>query len=157
MNEPDHYVYRAYDAAGLLLYIGCTGNPKQREGGHKSASPWFQYAVRFEYEGPYHMGCAYSREDAAIESEQSFFNATHADRARSQANRAECRRRLAGCGIPSAAYFDDDAVEAVQNAAADEYVAAMERMRRSIADTHPYLDFNDRMARYLEARKSVAA
>jgi hypothetical protein len=38
-NVP-HYVYRCYDAAGDLLYIGCTNSPVYRIKGHRTSSPW---------------------------------------------------------------------------------------------------------------------
>lgn len=39
-DEP-HYVYRCYDAAGDLLYVGCTYNPVARREQHEKRSPWF--------------------------------------------------------------------------------------------------------------------
>lgn len=36
-----HFVYHCYDADDVVLYVGCTGNPKQRELGHRNASPWW--------------------------------------------------------------------------------------------------------------------
>lgn len=37
-------VYRVYDAAGLLLYVGCTKQPiEQRMRGHELQSPWWPF------------------------------------------------------------------------------------------------------------------
>lgn len=35
------YTYRCYDERGRIIYIGFTGNPTQRERGHKQESPWW--------------------------------------------------------------------------------------------------------------------
>lgn len=40
MNEENHFLYRHYDAEGVLLYIGVTMFPKSRLASHKSLSPW---------------------------------------------------------------------------------------------------------------------
>lgn len=41
--EPGHYVYRLFDAAGLLLYVGSTGNVWERFGQHagRLRQPWW--------------------------------------------------------------------------------------------------------------------
>ena len=40
MTEPAA-LYRCYDSAGALLYVGVSGDVKIRASRHKSASPWF--------------------------------------------------------------------------------------------------------------------
>lgn len=35
------FVYRCYDAAGRLLYVGCSTNPRERLNGHRASSWWF--------------------------------------------------------------------------------------------------------------------
>lgn len=44
-DERPHVVYRAYDADGHLLYIGCTVNLRRRIHQHLWASPWWRRAV----------------------------------------------------------------------------------------------------------------
>jgi predicted GIY-YIG superfamily endonuclease len=80
MTARTHFVYRAFDADGRLLYVGCTKAPQRRHAAHRNSSPWFQYAEHFTMAGPYAKAEALRREDAAIESENPWFNATRADR-----------------------------------------------------------------------------
>lgn len=79
----DHYLYRCYDADGLLLYIGCTSNVSRRIAAHRSgagqavASRWLSSAfmVRHEVVGPF-AGREAGRdaERLAIHLEQPLFN-----------------------------------------------------------------------------------
>ena len=39
------YLYRAKDEAGVVLYVGITGNPKQRQDTHAYTSPWRELSV----------------------------------------------------------------------------------------------------------------
>ena len=39
MSRP-HFLYRQFDAAGRLLYVGITSLPEDRERNHKARSPW---------------------------------------------------------------------------------------------------------------------
>ena len=39
-------LYRYYDDAGRLLYVGIANNPLDRQSQHRSASPWFKQAAR---------------------------------------------------------------------------------------------------------------
>lgn len=56
-----HWVYRCYDDAGVLLYVGCSAHPKTRFGYHRNAracsakaSRWLRATqARIEVEGPY--------------------------------------------------------------------------------------------------------
>lgn len=40
-DQRPHYVYRYYDSAGALLYIGCTVNPRARDKQHRASSSWY--------------------------------------------------------------------------------------------------------------------
>lgn len=40
-DESPHYVYRHYNDDGVLLYVGCTYDPRTRRAGHKQSSWWF--------------------------------------------------------------------------------------------------------------------
>lgn len=56
------YVYRMYDAEGLLLYVGKTYRVKQRLEGHAKDKPWFGDVARLEVR-------IYKNEDAALAAE----------------------------------------------------------------------------------------
>lgn len=74
MSERTHYVYRAFDNASRLLYVGCTGNPAQRRTEHQASSVWIKYATRFAMEGPLEKRAAFTRERAVITAEEPLFN-----------------------------------------------------------------------------------
>lgn len=42
------FVYRCFDAAGELLYVGCAQNVAQRMAGHRYKSPWAAHVDRVE-------------------------------------------------------------------------------------------------------------
>lgn len=44
------YVYRAFDRAGRLLYVGCASDVGVRLGSHAKSSPWWIYHDRVESE-----------------------------------------------------------------------------------------------------------
>lgn len=77
-----HYIYRCYDADGLLLYIGCTSSVKNRIRGHKTspknkASRWLQACMdRYEVDADRYPNKQEARdaEDNAIRDEQPLFN-----------------------------------------------------------------------------------
>lgn len=78
MSEPrTYFVYRAYDAAGDLLYAGMTRAPKSRARTHRYTSPWWPLAVRFRVVGPLTKERAEQVELDAIWSEGSIFNRPH--------------------------------------------------------------------------------
>jgi len=58
-------VYRLYDAAGTLLYIGSAYDPEQRSRAHRN-KPWWAQAVRREDEWYPSRGAAYLAETAAL-------------------------------------------------------------------------------------------
>lgn len=78
------YVYRCYDADGLLLYVGCAFNPKRRIATHlRSTKTLASHALhvlldRYEVEGPYPTREeAEAAERTAIESEGPLLNWVH--------------------------------------------------------------------------------
>lgn len=80
MNRP-HFLYRCYDADGLLLYIGLTVNPRKRMQVHMAhrakASLLLQcYMTRWEVDADAHPSLAAGREAeaAAIAAERPLFN-----------------------------------------------------------------------------------
>lgn len=70
----EHFVYYAYDARDVLLYIGCTMQPEKRWAGHKAMGSWSRYAVRFRMQGPYNYDTARFKESSAILEHQPPFN-----------------------------------------------------------------------------------
>lgn len=79
-RHADHFVYRCYDAAGRLLYIGCTSNVARRMSDHRSspnkASRWLRVSMAsFTVEGPFPSRTAgLAAEASAIQAEQPLFN-----------------------------------------------------------------------------------
>lgn len=78
----DHFVYRCYDADGLLLYIGCTSNVARRVAAHRrasggsKASRWLRVTMtRYEIEGPFRgRDAGRDAERDAIQAERPLFN-----------------------------------------------------------------------------------
>lgn len=77
MTERTHFVYRAYDADGQLLYIGCTKSPQKRMAQHKYDRRWFADATRFRLSGPYPEARAFLLEAEAIKAERPLHNYMH--------------------------------------------------------------------------------
>lgn len=75
-----HYVYEAYDADGLLLYVGCTSNPTRRYREHMSGSPggrkgWFgPFVTRWAVSGPYEKATALRIEAERIAERRPVWN-----------------------------------------------------------------------------------
>lgn len=61
-----YYVYRAYDAADRLLYIGCTNDLIRRRKQHAESAHWYPYAVRFVVRGPLSRDAAHALEHKQI-------------------------------------------------------------------------------------------
>lgn len=80
----EHFVYRVYDAAGRLLYVGCTVDPHKRFAHHRCAgegganypqAKWWHLAVRaeWEYVGLDRIQAEYA-EMEVIQTEEPLFN-----------------------------------------------------------------------------------
>lgn len=157
-----HYVYRAFDDAGLLLYIGCSVDVKARMTQHRSGSAWHKFMARLVVSEPYDgFDRARAAERKAIDTEGAFFNASQADIQRTQANRNEALRRLTECGIYppqiSLEELDDPVACDLHNAEAD----AFEELKRELcvelkSKGFPFLTVEDRVAAYLAARSARA-
>lgn len=53
MSDPrNHFVYRAYDEAGRLLYVGVTRSPSTRRAWHRYNSAWFTDVTSVRMTGP---------------------------------------------------------------------------------------------------------
>lgn len=62
----DHYVYRAYDADGRLLYVGCTKRLELRQKEHRTESNWMHLAERFTVAGPFTYEVARRKESEEL-------------------------------------------------------------------------------------------
>ena len=78
-----HFVYRVYDAADVLLYVGCTARPEGRWRNHLSSSPWARFAARIEWQVGGNFHDARVIEAHAIRDEQPFHNRRRYTSARS--------------------------------------------------------------------------
>lgn len=67
-------VYRVYDAAGSLLYVGSTVDLPARLSTHRREAPWWPAAVRMTREDHDLVVDARAAERAAIDSENPIFN-----------------------------------------------------------------------------------
>lgn len=79
MTARTHYVYEAYDADGLLLYVGCTGNLEKRLADHRrgngDARGWFNHFVTdWRVSGPYARATALAIEKSRIDAGQPIWN-----------------------------------------------------------------------------------
>lgn len=161
----EHFVYRAFDEHGLLLYIGCSLNVEQRMATHRAESPWARFCHRLDVEGPFDgMDAGRAAERQAIDTEGAFFNATQADIQRTQANKNAAVRALREIGIYKP-YFDGPTEEMREDSEVwltycDEG-DAYESLRRELeqvlkAGAFPYLTVGDRVDNYLAARALAA-
>ena len=64
-----HYVYRLFDRAGRLLYIGATYSVPLRMENHRYSTPWFADVARVESESYPTRREAFAAEAAAIQAE----------------------------------------------------------------------------------------
>lgn len=70
-------LYRHYDKAGNLLYVGISARPISRHTSHRSMSPWWRRISRIELE---HFDSRYEAleaEEKAIRQEKPVHNKTH--------------------------------------------------------------------------------
>ena len=83
------FLYRQFDGAGALLYIGVTANPPQREQTHRSQSPWASQIYRTEYEMHPTQWVALAHEEHDIAAQAPLYNRLHSP------DRDGARRRIA--------------------------------------------------------------
>jgi predicted GIY-YIG superfamily endonuclease len=72
-----HVVYRAYDDADRLLYIGCTLDFERRQAEHRWHRPWADRIARWETTEYPDQASALAAEEQAIASERPEFNAMY--------------------------------------------------------------------------------
>lgn len=91
-EKRQHFVYRAYDKNGFLLYVGCSLNPEQRWKDHKANRSWAHLAVSFRLAGPYNYDTARRLEKEALAAGQPLYAYTPLKwAARGKANAASRR------------------------------------------------------------------
>ncbi len=78
-TDRTHFVYEAYDADGLCLYIGCTGDPAGRYrthmAGNSDSRGWFEHFVtHWRVSGPYPKPTALRIERERITAAQPIWN-----------------------------------------------------------------------------------
>lgn len=163
-----HFVYRAFDSYGHLLYVGCTKDAKKRLATHRRGAPWFRFAETIGIAGPYDgRDAARAIESEAIDTEGPYFNCTSEQTRALLANLNEAKQMLwrRGWFEPQADTDGidwrtdtegwDAAFEAVAEGQ-DAWRRAVERNRATIkAGAFPYMTDADRMARYLAAREDA--
>ena len=69
-----HYLYRHFDAAGKLLYVGVTRNVRLRNNCHNHTSPWWRDVSSTSVEELPTRGDALKAEENAIETERPIHN-----------------------------------------------------------------------------------
>lgn len=72
-EDRPHFVYRHYDAAGRLLYVGLTMNPERRPY-ERGRRPWFDKSVRVDIVGPMSRAEGVKAERRAIADEEPLHN-----------------------------------------------------------------------------------
>lgn len=92
--EP-HCVYRLFDAAGRLLYIGCSRRPARRLAEHRATQPWASDVDSHTEEWHDDFWCARRSEHAAIQSEGALYNVPAAEHARRSAETLRRKRAAA--------------------------------------------------------------
>jgi predicted GIY-YIG superfamily endonuclease len=85
--SPETALYRWWDAADLLLYIGISDELSNRVNGHAKESSWMEFAARSTITRYPSRAEAAAAEVAAIKSERPLFNQKHN-------NSPEARQRL---------------------------------------------------------------
>lgn len=91
----EHFVYRIYDGAGVLLYVGCTNHLERRWTEHRSTNRGMTaQARRLKVSGPYNYDTARRLEAEALTNEFPKFGMTPQRRAAATRNAVLNRRYL---------------------------------------------------------------
>jgi hypothetical protein len=69
-------VYRVYDEAGALLYVGQSARPDTRDRHHRSRAVWYRRVARREVAGPFTRDAALAHEFYSINRELPEYNVT---------------------------------------------------------------------------------
>lgn len=90
-----HYLYRHWDHAGRLLYVGVTDRPRHRARRHAKNSPWMVFQARMTVEPYSSRAAAEEAETQAIANDQPLFNVAGNE---TMAARQRLEEYLAACG-----------------------------------------------------------
>ena len=92
----NHYVYRYFDAQGVLLYVGCSLRPQTRWSEHKASRPAMCARVaRVRMQGPYNYDTARALERKALLTEQPVYAVTPQDQSAKQRREGWIKRQMA--------------------------------------------------------------
>lgn len=78
---PAFHLYRHFDAAGILLYVGVSLSALNRLAAHRRKAPWFWSIARVEISRFDTREQSLEAERTAIVNERPLFNIQHAERA----------------------------------------------------------------------------
>jgi hypothetical protein len=74
VRAPGVSLYRHFDEAGLLLYVGISGRPKTRLSEHRRDAPWFWSIATIKMEVFPDRASALQAEREAVQNEKPLFN-----------------------------------------------------------------------------------
>lgn len=76
-DDPGFHLYRHFDAAGVLLYVGVSINALTRLAAHKQHAHWFWRIAKVEVTNWKTREASLQAEKKAIQTERPLFNITH--------------------------------------------------------------------------------
>ena len=76
-TETGHYLYRLYNKAGHLLYVGVTDNVFRRWKEHSRTKPWWSQVHKFTQDWYPNRASVEAAERRAIQTENPVYNVTH--------------------------------------------------------------------------------
>jgi predicted GIY-YIG superfamily endonuclease len=89
-REKTHILYRCYDRATTLLYVGMTNDPENRFRHHQQVQPWWHQVDHIRLQNLPNREALSRAETAAIQLEQPVYNIVNAD----TRHQAQSRQRL---------------------------------------------------------------
>lgn len=125
LMDPDlreHFVYRAFDAAGRLLYVGCTMNLDRRHQEHKYGSQWYAAMTSVKLSGPYNYTTARRLEKEAINTEGPLQNGQEPGNMAARRARSKTFARVMNAALEQG--MDLNAAAAAARIAVDSEVSA---------------------------------
>lgn len=100
-----HVLYRFFDDAGALLYVGITNNPRSRIGDHRVNSPWWDQAATITLARFASRAELEAAELVAIRDERPKYNRLHAQHSAVQVVRVRERSQSRSAFGPDASTF----------------------------------------------------
>lgn len=76
-HASEHALYRFFDSAGALLYVGITFDPGSRWRKHRDGKPWWTEVARIDIETHPDRNAVLQAEEAAIRAEHPLHNVAH--------------------------------------------------------------------------------